>query len=242
MGSPCQPKPSRDSEPASSDTRSAQLRSSTPGRAWPGARRLRDISGVLAARRNPSGGQRAQAGRSPQRPGRRAGGLHGGECRGGAGRGGVRPGKPASYPGAAWTARPGSRARRDGLGRPHGAQLQGGCRARQREEVGPGGRQGPGRGQGGRRAAVGAGRARHSAPPVHTPPFPRCVRSRSPAFPAAEFGWGPSMLGRVSTCVLMIALLPSCNSCVELVKDAIVLTCFQEGPFQVLRFSDDSSG
>lgn len=31
MTSPCQPEPSRDSEPASSDTRSAQLRVSTPG-------------------------------------------------------------------------------------------------------------------------------------------------------------------------------------------------------------------
>lgn len=215
------------------------------GRAWPGARRLRDVSGVLAARRNPSGGQRAQAGRGPQRPGRRAGGIHGGECRGGAGRGGVRAGKPASCPGAAWTARPDSRARRDGLGRPHGAQPRGGCGARRREEVSPGGGRdaGEARAGSGRRAAGGPGRARHSAPPVHTPPSPRCLRARSPAFPAAEFCWGPSMLGRVSVCVLPIALLPSCNSCVELVRDAIVVfTCSQEGPFQVLRFSDDSYG
>lgn len=201
------------------------------GRPWPGARRLRDLSGVLAARRNPSRGQRAQAGRGPQRPGRRAGGLHGGECRGGAGRGGVRPGKPSSYPGGSVDGSPGLRRsprrtraapRRAAPGRLRGTAEGGG---------GPRGPQGRASGRGGRQAAVGPGRARHSAPPVHTPPSPRCVRARSPAFPAEEFGWGPSMLGRVSVCVLTIAWLPSCNSCVELVKDAIVLICSQEGPF-----------
>lgn len=240
MASPCQPEPSRDSEPASSDTRSARLRSSGPGG------RGRGPGGFGTFRGSSRCGGTQAAGSSPRPAAARSvpEGVQAAstEVSAVAGRAGAvcgpgnplpargRRGRLVGVPALAATDSGGPTARSPGAAAGHG----GGRRWAP-------GRWGRGRGQGGRRAAVGAGRARHSAPPVHTPLSPHCLRARSPALPAAEFCWGPSMLGRMSVSVLPIASLPSCNSCVELVKDAIVLTCSREGPFQVLRFSDDSS-
>lgn len=173
------------------------------GRAWPGARGFGTFRG--SSRR---GGTQA-AGRAP-RPAAARSGPEGEqaastEVSAVAGRGGpwrARLGRCAAretrfLPGGSVDGSLGlprsprrTRAtpRRSAPGRPWGPEEGGG---------GPRGRQGRGRGQGGQRAAVRPGRARYLAPPVHTPPSPRCLRAWSPAFLAAEFCWGLSMLGTV---------------------------------------------
>lgn len=108
------------------------------------------------------------------------------------------PGTPLLARGAAWTALPGSRARRDGpaaLGRAAAGRLRGAA------EGGGGSRGCRGAGE----ARAGGGRAGRRRRHLSTHPFPRGARALGPpAFPAgraAEFCRGPSTLGRVSECV-----------------------------------------
>lgn len=104
LASPCQPQTSRDSEPASSDTRSAQLGSFAPGGRGLGPGGFGTLRGSSRRGGTQAAGSAprpAAARSSPEEEQAASTEVRAVAGRGGPGWGGVQPGKPVSCPGAA---------------------------------------------------------------------------------------------------------------------------------------------